>query len=146
MSSYEQRKILVVGLGVSGQSAVRLLRERGAEVVAIDAAETPALREAADRLIAAGARVYLGCRELKESSYELAVVSPGIPSDFPCLQQLKALGVPVWQLLGGKHRDHIPLFAHTAAPMGPKLIEDLQLLVEQGWNAIRTWIDDPDAK
>lgn len=95
MSSYEQRRMLVVGLGVSGQSAVRLLRERGAEVVAIDGAETPALREAADRLTAAGARVYLGCRELKESSYELAVVSPGIPSDFPCLQQLKALGVPI---------------------------------------------------
>jgi galactonate dehydratase len=58
----------------------------------------------------------------------------------------KALGVPVWQLLGGKHRDHIPLFAHTSAPMGPKLIEDLQLLVEQGWNAIRTWIHDPEER
>jgi galactonate dehydratase len=58
----------------------------------------------------------------------------------------KALGVPVWQLLGGKHRDYIPLFAHTQAPMGPKLIEDLQLLIDQGWHAIRTWIDDPDER
>jgi galactonate dehydratase len=58
----------------------------------------------------------------------------------------KALGVPVWQLLGGKQRDHIPLFAHTSAPMGPRLIEDVKLLVDQGWHVIRTWIDDPDER
>jgi galactonate dehydratase len=56
----------------------------------------------------------------------------------------KALGVPVHQLLGGKQRDHIPLFATTEAPMGPRLIEDARLLVDQGWNAIRTWIHAPD--
>jgi galactonate dehydratase len=58
----------------------------------------------------------------------------------------KALGVPVYQLLGGKQRDHIPLFAHTQAPMGPRLIEDVKLLLDQGWNAIRTWIHDPDER
>jgi len=56
----------------------------------------------------------------------------------------KALGVPVHQLLGGKQRDHIPLFATTEAPMGPRLIEDAQLLLAQGWNVIRTWIHAPD--
>jgi galactonate dehydratase len=55
----------------------------------------------------------------------------------------KALGVPVYQLLGGKQRDYVPLFAHTQAPMGPRLIEDAQLLLSQGWNVIRTWIHDP---
>src|SRR5918912_1522687 len=38
----------------------------------------------------------------------------------------KALGVPVYQLLGGKQRDWVPCFATTAAPMGPRLIEDAQ--------------------
>src|SRR4029079_5751701 len=42
----------------------------------------------------------------------------------------KALGVPVYQLLGGKQRDVVPCFATTGAPMGPRLIEDLQLLIE----------------
>jgi galactonate dehydratase len=50
----------------------------------------------------------------------------------------KALGVPVYQLLGGKQRDYVPCFATTAAPMGPQLIEDAQLLIEHGWNVIRT--------
>ena len=31
----------------------------------------------------------------------------------------KALGVPVYQLLGGQQRDYVPCFATTAAPMGP---------------------------
>ena len=58
----------------------------------------------------------------------------------------KALGVPVYQLLGGKQRDHIPLFATTAAPMGPKLIDDARLLLDQGWNVIRTWMHAPDER
>ena len=52
----------------------------------------------------------------------------------------KALGVPVYQLLGGKQRDHVPLFATTGAPMGPKLIEDAQLLSTHGWNVDPHWI------
>ena len=56
----------------------------------------------------------------------------------------KALGVPVYQLLGGKHREFVPLFATTAAPMGPRLIEDAKLLIDQGWNVIRTWMHAPD--
>lgn len=31
----------------------------------------------------------------------------------------KALGVPVYQLLGGKQREFVPCFATTAAEMGP---------------------------
>jgi galactonate dehydratase len=56
----------------------------------------------------------------------------------------KALGVPVYQLLGGKQRDHIPCFATTGAPMGPCLLEDLQLLLEHGWKVIRTVPGHPE--
>lgn len=49
----------------------------------------------------------------------------------------KALNVPVYQLLGGKHRDVIPCFA-TATGAGPDLIEDVKLLRKNGWNVIRT--------
>lgn len=61
----------------------------------------------------------------------------------------KALGVPVYDLLGGRQRDHVPLFATTQAPMGPRLLEDGRALVEQGWSVIRLTPgapegDDPD--
>jgi galactonate dehydratase len=50
----------------------------------------------------------------------------------------KALGVPVYQLLGGKQRDFVPCFVTTGAAMGPQLIEDVARLREQGWSVIRT--------
>ena len=56
----------------------------------------------------------------------------------------KALGVPVYQLLGGKQRDFVPGFATTGARSGPQLVEDIRLLMSQGWNVIRTSPDHPD--
>jgi len=50
----------------------------------------------------------------------------------------KALGVPVYQLLGGKQREYVPCFATTGAHSLAQLIENTQLLVEKGWNVIRT--------
>ena len=49
----------------------------------------------------------------------------------------KALGVPVYQLLGGKHRDFVPCFATSWAPTGPALIENVKELISMGWNVIR---------
>src|ERR1700682_4120135 len=56
----------------------------------------------------------------------------------------KALGVPVYQLLGGKQRDFVPGFATTPAPMGPQLLEDVHLLRAAGWNVIRTTPGHPN--
>jgi galactonate dehydratase len=49
----------------------------------------------------------------------------------------KALGVPVYQLLGGKQREFIPCFATSSEPMGPRLVEEVQTMVQKGWNVIR---------
>jgi hypothetical protein len=49
----------------------------------------------------------------------------------------RALGVPVYQLLGGKHRDYVPGFATTQAPTLDQMIADVKLLLEHGWNVIR---------
>ncbi len=54
----------------------------------------------------------------------------------------KALGVPVYQLLGGRQRDFVPCFATTMAS-GPQLLEDAQRLLEAGWSAIRTFPNWP---
>src|ERR671922_928103 len=40
----------------------------------------------------------------------------------------KALRVPVYQLLGGKQRDHIPTFATTRGPCGREMIEQAKEL------------------
>jgi galactonate dehydratase len=50
----------------------------------------------------------------------------------------KALGVPVYQLLGGKHRDVVPCFTNVASSTYEELRDGVRLLVEKGWNVIRT--------
>jgi galactonate dehydratase len=50
----------------------------------------------------------------------------------------KALGVPVYQLLGGRQREYVPLFATTSARTLPDLLEQARLLLDGGWNVIRT--------
>ena len=50
----------------------------------------------------------------------------------------KSLNIPVYQLLGGKQRDFIPLFATTLKKMGPEMLDDVVRLKEQGWQVIRT--------
>lgn len=58
----------------------------------------------------------------------------------------KALGVPVYQLLGGKQRNHIPTFATTKGPCGPEMIEQAQELMALGWNALRLFPADHGSK
>lgn len=50
----------------------------------------------------------------------------------------KALGVPVYQLLGGKQRDSIPCFATANGDTGEALLASAKLLWEHGWRVIRT--------
>lgn len=52
----------------------------------------------------------------------------------------KALGVPVYRLLGGKQRHSIPCFATSTKKMGPDFIEEAKVLVDLGWNVIRATV------
>ena len=51
----------------------------------------------------------------------------------------KRLGVPVYQLLGGKQRDVIPSFASCMGSSGEELLEKARILVAAGWDCIRTY-------
>jgi len=56
----------------------------------------------------------------------------------------KKLGVPLYELLGGKHRDYVPLFATTLANDGAEMVEQGRMLAARGWNVIRFGILQPD--
>jgi galactonate dehydratase len=49
----------------------------------------------------------------------------------------KALGVPVYELLGGKQREFIPTFATTSAEPGEAMIDQARMLMDAGWGAMR---------
>ena len=56
----------------------------------------------------------------------------------------KALGVPVYDLLGGKQREVIPTFASTSSGEAAALIEQARALQAAGWTAIRFFPDFSD--
>ena len=80
MTDYENRKILVVGLGVSGQAAAKLLKAAGAEVYCTDTGSSEKLEKVRNELIALGIKVDLGGHQQEFfRDCELVVVSPGVP-------------------------------------------------------------------
>ena len=95
MVSLENKKVVVLGLGSSGRAATELLRRRGANVVAVDQADSDRLREQAEALQALGAEVRLGVTAPLEEKFDLAVVSPGVPWENPVLKGLVERRVPL---------------------------------------------------
>jgi galactonate dehydratase len=55
----------------------------------------------------------------------------------------KALGVPVYQLLGGKQRDSVPCFATAAGATPEAVVASVQLLAAAGWPVVRTMVLAP---
>lgn len=95
MQNFADKKVLVIGLGASGQAASRLLLRRGATVTAIDGGKSQALEDAANQLYAAGARAFIGVVQPPADAFDLAVLSPGIPLTHPMVKAVTDRDVPV---------------------------------------------------
>ncbi|MGN0141938.1 MAG: UDP-N-acetylmuramoyl-L-alanine--D-glutamate ligase [Roseburia sp.] len=92
------RKVLVVGSGISGVAATELLKKQGKEVILFDGnkdLDTEALIQ--KHPVFADVEIILG--ELSEADIkrlELAVLSPGVPTDIPMVMALKERKIPIW--------------------------------------------------
>jgi UDP-N-acetylmuramoylalanine--D-glutamate ligase len=95
MVSLDNKKVLVLGLGLSGVAASQLLRSKGADVLALDTAENPDLRQDAELLRKQGITVQLGAKSAPEGAFDLAVVSPGVPPGNAIFTALRKRNVPV---------------------------------------------------
>lgn len=95
MFRLQDKAVLVIGLGLSGAAAARLLVSRGAHVTAMDNSDTPALRREAEELRGLGVRVELDLRLPPAGHFDLAVVSPGVPLDSSLVKDLRQREVPV---------------------------------------------------
>ncbi|HEX7350122.1 UDP-N-acetylmuramoyl-L-alanine--D-glutamate ligase [Brachybacterium sp.] len=93
-------RILVTGFGVSGYAIADQTMQRGAQVLVIDGADTPALRERAQILEVLGVEFRLGAEHLdtlpRDREIDLVVTSPGWRPDQPLLVAAQAAGIPVW--------------------------------------------------
>ena len=96
MSRYQGQRILVVGLGASGTSALRYLSRAGATVTVTDSRAAPAGIDAL-RAEFPDVAFHLGAFDAPRplSQFAEAVVSPGIALDEPFAKALVAAQVPV---------------------------------------------------
>lgn len=89
------KRVLVVGLGKSGLAAVRLLAERGAQVIANDMRDAEALGPIAGLARGYGAELVLGHHDAALfSSVDQIVVSPGVPP-LHALTVAESKGIPI---------------------------------------------------
>lgn len=92
------KKVLVFGSGISGIGACNLLTRIGKQVILYDgntAIDSDKLREQLDDC--AGVEIVLGelHTELMDT-LEFVVMSPGVPTDLPIVNHMRAMGIPIW--------------------------------------------------
>lgn len=90
-------RALVIGLGASGRAAAGMLLRAGKRVTVNDISTSETIERAAVELEREGAGTALGHHDptLLEG-VDLVVVSPGVRSRLPLLQEAERRGVPVW--------------------------------------------------
>lgn len=116
MAPHQTRRAAVVGLGTTGVSCVRYLRQQGYEVAAFDTRVAP---PGCDRLLRDFPDLETHTGAIDPNLFrgmDFAVVSPGVPLHHPQLQKVRAEGI---ELLGDvelfARANHRPVIAITGA-------------------------------
>lgn len=94
----QQKRVLVVGSGMSGIAAVKLLTQVGAEPILYDSNEVLDQEAVREKLGDAGhCKMMLGRLSEKEAaSIELVVLSPGVSADTEFVEQFRRRSIPIW--------------------------------------------------
>lgn len=96
ITNFENKKVLVLGLAKSGESAARVLNQLGAIVTVNDGKpfdENPAAQD----LLAEGIKVVTGGHplDLLEEDFAVMVKNPGIPYNNPMVERAMVLKIPI---------------------------------------------------
>ena len=98
MESLRGCRVLVFGAGISGIGAAGLLETAGALVTLYDGNASLKEEDVRAKLPeGSGARIALG--ELTDAligETDLVVLSPGVPTDLPAVERLRAASLPIW--------------------------------------------------
>jgi len=93
----KDKKVMVVGTGISGVGAAKLLNNIGARVVLYDGNEKLTESDVLYKLEGSKAEIIIG--ELEEcvvKSIDLVVISPGVPIDSDIVLRFEKANIPVW--------------------------------------------------
>jgi UDP-N-acetylmuramoylalanine--D-glutamate ligase len=89
------QRSVVLGAGVSGVAAARLLAARGKQVLVLDQAEGAAAQAAAGRLALPDVEFRAGPGPLPDEPFDQCVTSPAFALDHPWLAACRARGIPI---------------------------------------------------
>lgn len=92
------QKILVFGSGISGIGAAQLLETQGKEVILYDG-NASLDAEKIKRQIGENTKASVVLGDLHEDimqTLDLVVMSPGVPTDLPIVNQMRQIGIPIW--------------------------------------------------
>ncbi len=92
------KNVLVYGTGISGISAASLLESVHARVILYDE-NTKLTKEKVREKLAAGSRAKIVLGVLSDElikTLDLVVLSPGVPTDIPLVEEFKRQDIPVW--------------------------------------------------
>jgi UDP-N-acetylmuramoylalanine--D-glutamate ligase len=91
----ENKRVLVIGLGLSGVAASQLLARNGAAVCAVDDCDNEQLRRDSVVLRGLGIEVRLGTSTAPDKPFDLVVTSPGVPWTHPVLAAMVERNIPI---------------------------------------------------
>ena len=89
------KRVLIIGLGTSGDAAARELLKRDAKVVVTESSINAEIEKRAAELRELGADVEIGGHSGQLPAADLAIVSPGIPPDADIVQAMVASGLRI---------------------------------------------------
>lgn len=92
------KKVLVFGAGISGIGSCRLLWQKGADILLYDGNGEKDQDAVRKELGGEGnLSIVFGAFPEKEiEGLDLAVISPGVPTDLPVICRMRQMGIPVW--------------------------------------------------
>jgi UDP-N-acetylmuramoylalanine--D-glutamate ligase len=91
------KQVVVLGLGISGMEAAKLLQDHGARVTVRDnAAGDAGVNRRAEALRQRGVEVQMGGEIPATGRFDFCVLSPGIPPDAPLVRRLRQAGLPMF--------------------------------------------------
>ena len=88
-------KVSVIGAARSGVAVARLLSTEGAQVFVSDRSPAEKLRSQLADLHALGVEVEAGSHSDRVFDVDMIVLSPGVPSNSPVVQQAKRRGIRI---------------------------------------------------
>lgn len=110
------KSALVLGLGVSGEAAAKLLLSEGTRVAVIDNSNETDLAKRAENLDKQGVAVILGSDVVPEEKYDVCVISPGVAGNSEWVKTVESRWVEtISELELGASRCECPMLAVTGS-------------------------------